>query len=107
MIQLQLIGHLGADATTNEVNGKTVINFSVAHSEKWRDSQGNEKERTTWVSCSYWVQSANISQYLKKGTQVYVEGIPDVKIVTLRDSQQVPSLQLRVNTIQLLGGKRD
>ena len=107
MLKTTLIGSLGQSATVNNVNGKTVINFSVAHSEKWRDSQGNDKERTTWVSCSYWVQSANISQYLKKGTQVYVEGIPDVKIVTLRDSQQVASLQLRVNTIQLLGGKRD
>ena len=56
MIKLQAIGHLGKDATTNAVNGKNVINFSVAHTEKYKDQQGNQKEKTVWVECSYWTE---------------------------------------------------
>ena len=47
MIKLQVIGNLGKDCITNTVNGKSVINFSVAHTEKFRDSSGQQKEKTT------------------------------------------------------------
>ena len=40
MLKIFAIGHLGKDATVNNVNGKNVINFSVAHTEKWNDAQG-------------------------------------------------------------------
>ena len=40
MIKMQVIGHLGQDATVNNVNGKSVINFSVAHSEKYKNKDG-------------------------------------------------------------------
>ena len=43
MIKLQIIGNLGADCIQKEINGKTVINFNVAHSEKYKDAQGNPK----------------------------------------------------------------
>ena len=49
MIKLQVIGNLGKDCLTNVVNGKNVINFNVAHTEKFRDQQNNLKEKTTWV----------------------------------------------------------
>ena len=48
MIKLQVIGNLGKDALVNNVNGKTVINFNVAHTERFKDAQGNQKDRTTW-----------------------------------------------------------
>ncbi len=67
MIKLQIIGNLGKDATTNTVNGKNVINFSVAHTEKFT-SNGEKKEKTTWVECAYWTDKTAISPYLKKGT---------------------------------------
>ena len=51
MIKMQVIGHLGKDCIVNTVNGKNVINFTVAHTEKYRDSQGNNQEKTTWVDC--------------------------------------------------------
>jgi len=40
MIKLQVIGNLGKDCVVNTVNGKNVINFSVAHTEKYKDAQG-------------------------------------------------------------------
>ena len=43
MIKLQVIGNLGKDCIVNTVNGKNVINFTVAHTEKYRDSQGNNQ----------------------------------------------------------------
>jgi hypothetical protein len=70
MIKLQVIGHLGKDCTTNVVSGKNVINFSVAHSEKFKDSMGNQKEKTTWVECACWAERTAIAPYLKKGQSV-------------------------------------
>jgi single-strand DNA-binding protein len=105
MIKLQVIGNLGKDCTVNTVNGKNVINFNVAHTEKYRDSQGTQKERTTWVECAYWTDKTGISPYLKKGTQVYVEGTPDVRTYTTSDGRQGSALSLRIINIQLLGSR--
>jgi single-strand DNA-binding protein len=105
MIKLQVIGHLGKDALVNTVNGKNVINFTVAHSERFKDAQGNQKDRTTWVDCSYWTDRTAVAPYLKKGTQVYVDGQPDVRAYTTQDGRQGATLTLRVSSVQLLGGK--
>lgn len=107
MIKLQIIGHLGKDCTTNEVNGKTVINFPVAHSEKYRDSQGNQVERTTWVNCAYWTDRTAIAQYLKKGQLVYAEGNPEAEGYLNKENQNAASLKMTVFRIQLLGGKTE
>jgi single-strand DNA-binding protein len=105
MIKLQVIGNLGKDAVVNNVNGKTVINFNVAHTERYKDAQGNQKDRTTWVDCSYWTDRTAVAPYLKKGTQVYVEGTPDVRSYTTADGRNGASLTLRIVSVQLLGAK--
>lgn len=105
MIKLQVIGNLGKDALVNNVNGKNVINFNVAHTERFKDAQGNQKDRTTWVDCSYWTDRTAVAPYLKKGTQVFVEGQPDVRTYTTQDGRQGASLTLRVLSVQLLGAK--
>ena len=105
MIKLQVIGNLGKDCTVNNVNGKSVINFSVAHTEKFKDAQGNQKDKTIWVECAYWTDRTAISPYLKKGTQVYAEGTPDLRTYTTSDGKQGASLSLRVFSVQLLGNK--
>lgn len=99
------IGHLGKDCLVNQVNGKNVMNFSVAHSEKYKDNQGVQKERTIWVDCAYWSDRVAIAPYLKKGTNVYVEGQPDVRAYTTQDGRNLATLTLRVATVQLLGSK--
>lgn len=66
MIKLQVIGHLGQDATVNNVNGKSVINFSVAHSEKYKNKDGVEVNKSIWVSAAYWTDKINVAMYLKK-----------------------------------------
>ena len=105
MIKLQVIGNLGKDCVTNAVNGKNVINFNVAHTEKFRDAQGNQKDKTIWVECAYWTDRTGIAPYLRKGTQVYVEGSPEVRTYQKNDGTTAASLTLRVFSVQLLGNR--
>jgi single-strand DNA-binding protein len=102
---MQIIGNLGKDCTVNTVNGKNVINFTVAHTEKYRDSQGNNQEKTTWVDCAYWTDRTAVAPYLTKGTQVYAEGTPEVRSFTRNDGTSGASLTMRVREVQLLGRK--
>ena len=104
MLKLIAIGNLGQDAIIKDVNGKKVIEFSIAHTEKFT-SKGTQQERTTWVNCAYWIEKTTIAQYLKKGTQVYVVGTPTTNAYTNKNNQLVADLRLRVNSVQLLGNK--
>ena len=107
MIKMQVIGHLGKDCVVNTVNGKNVINFTVAHSEKYKDSQGVLQEKTIWVDCAYWTDRTAVAPYLQKGTQVYVEGQPEARSFQRNDGTPGSSLSLRVREVQLLGSKND
>lgn len=107
MIKMQIIGNLGKDCVVNQVNGKNVINFTVAHTEKYKDSQGNNQEKTTWVDCAYWTDRTAIAPYLQKGQQVFVEGTPEVRSFTRNDGTAGASLSMRVREVQLLGRRGD
>jgi single-strand DNA-binding protein len=104
MIKLQIVGNLGKDCIVKEVNGQNVINFSVAHTERYKDRQGNQKERTTWVECAYWTDKTAVAQYLTKGKTVYAEGAPEAEAYMNKDNQAAATLRMRVQNIQLLGG---
>ena len=99
---MQVIVYLGQDATVNTVNGKTVINFSVAHSEKYKNKDGIEVDKSVWVSAAYWTDRVNVAMYLKKGTQVYLEGSPEAKTYTNKNNEVIPQLQIRVASLNLL-----
>lgn len=105
MLKILVIGHLGKDAEVRNANGKNVINFSVAHSEKFKDAQGVQQDKSVWVECAYWTEKTAIAPYLKKGTQVYVEGQPEVEQYTTNDGRTGVKLKCRVASIQLLGSK--
>ena len=107
MVKMQIIGHLGKDCVVNTVNGKNVINFTVAHTDKFKDAQGNMQEKTTWVECNYWTDKTAIAQYLTKGKQVYAEGQPDARAFQRNDGTPGVSLNMRVREVQLLGGRGD
>lgn len=107
MIKMQVIGNLGKDCLVNTVNGKNVINFTVAHTEKYKDSQGTNQERTTWVDCAYWTDRTALSPYLTKGKQVFVEGTPEIRTFTRQDGTSGASLSLRIREVQLLGGRAE
>lgn len=103
MVKLQIIGNLGKDCTTNMVGGRNVINFSVAHTEKYKDSTGMQKEKTLWVECAYWTDKTGIVPYLRKGQTVYAEGTPEVRSYTRNDGSAGASLTMRVQSVQLVG----
>ena len=107
MIKMQVIGNLGKDCVVNTVNGKNVINFTVAHTEKYKDSQGNNQEKTTWVDCAYWTDRTALAPYLTRGKQVFVEGSPEVRSFTRNDGTNGATLSLRVREVQLLGGREN
>ena len=107
MIKLQIIGNLGKDCIQKEVNGKNVINFSVAHTEKYKDSQGNPREKTTWVECAYWTEKTGIAPYLLKGQTVYAEGTPEADGYLNKENQPAATLRMRVQSVQLLGNRNN
>lgn len=107
MIKLQVIGNLGKDCVQKEVNGKNVINFNVANTEKFKGSDGSLQERTTWVECAYWTDRTGIAPYLLKGKLVFVEGTPEATAYKRNDGEPAASLRLKVREVQLLGGRSD
>lgn len=106
MLKIQAIGHLGNDATVNIVSNKNVINFNLAHTEKYKNAEGVTLEKTTWLSCAYWVDRVIIANYLKKGTQIFIEGKPESKTYVNKDGVTVPQLHVRVFSLELLGSKK-
>ena len=74
--QVMLIGHLGNDPESKvTTSGQSRVNFTLATTENFKDSDGNWQEKPEWHRIIVWGKLAEIcSQYLKKGKQVYVEG---------------------------------
>lgn len=100
-MKLTVIGRLGKDATLNNVNGKQVINFTLAHTTRNKDGQ----EKTMWLDVSYWTEKTAVAQYLKKGKEVYCEGAPDTRhYVSKADGEVHSVLTLSVFQLQLVGG---
>jgi len=74
--KVTLIGHLGQDPELRHTtDGTPVCNISLATSETWKDQSGSTQNRTEWHRIVFWRRLAEIaSQYLKKGSHIYVEG---------------------------------
>jgi single-strand DNA-binding protein len=106
MIRLQFIGYLGHDAVQRIVNGKTVLGFRVAHTEKYRDQHGMLQEKTIWIDCSWWEQE-KVGPYLTVGRQVYVEGVPALDTYVNNQGELIAILRLRVSHLKLLSNRRD
>jgi single-strand DNA-binding protein len=101
MIKLQVIGYLGKNAEMRQVNGKSVLNFTIAHNERYKNSAGITQEQTIWTDCSLWHSQA-LAPYLLQGTQVFVEGNPTLECYTNSKGEPAISLKLRVTQVKLL-----
>ena len=101
---MQIIGHLGNDAVVKETSGQKLLEFSVAHSEKFTNKDGVKTERTTWVKCAWWTDRTNIAQYLKKGGLVEVSGQPRATAYLNNQNTPTASLEMNVFSLTLLGG---
>ena len=104
-----LIGRLGKDPETRLMpNGEAVCNFSVATSESWNDRNGQRQERTEWHNITMYRRLAEIAgQYLKKGSQVYLEGKIQTRKYQGKDGIERTAYDIIVNEMKMLGGGND
>ena len=103
------IGHIGqAPELKYMPNGEAVCNISIACSESWRDkTTGEKKEVTEWVRIVFFRKLAEIAgQYLKKGSQVYIEGSLKTRKWE-KDGQTHYTTEVVADTMKMLGSKRD
>jgi len=103
-----LIGNLGADPETRAMpSGSTVANLRIATSESWRDkTSGEQQERTEWHRVALFGRLAEIaSEYLRKGSQVYIEGSLRTRKWQDKQGQERYSTEIVGNELQMLGGR--
>jgi single-strand DNA-binding protein len=108
MFKIMLTGALGNDCEVREVGSKKAINFNVAVNQDYKDSDGKKVEKTEWVKAVLWKndgQSVKITDYLKKGQKVYLEGIPASEGYEAKGGGVKSSLTVNVKEIELLGAK--
>jgi single-strand DNA-binding protein len=103
-----IVGNVGRDPETRYMpSGDAVTNISVATSDRYKDKQtGEMKETTEWHRVAFFGKLAEIAgQYLKKGSQVYVEGRLRTRKWTDASGQEKYSTEIVAETMQMLGGK--
>ena len=103
-----LVGNLGADPETRAMpSGSTVANLRIATSESWRDkTSGEQQERTEWHRVALFGRLAEIaSEYLKKGSQVYIEGSLRTRKWQDKQGNERFSTEIVGNELQMLGGR--
>ena len=103
-----LIGNLGQDPETRYMpSGGAVTNFTLATNESWKDKQtGEQKDRTEWHKVAMFGRLAEIAaEYLRKGSQVYVEGRLQTRKWQDRDGNDRYTTEIVANEMQMLGGR--
>ena len=101
-----IVGNLGADPETRYLpSGEAVANIRVATTETWKDKQsGEKKEATEWHRIAFFGRLAEIAgEYLKKGSQVYVEGSLRTRKWQDKDGQDRYTTEIRGDTMKMLG----
>jgi single-strand DNA-binding protein len=102
-----LVGNLGKDPEVRHLeDGNSVANFTLATNEYYKDKQGARVERTEWHNISAWRGLAELAEkYLKKGSQVYVEGKLRTRQYQDKDQQTRYITEIIAEEISLLGGR--
>lgn len=103
-----ILGTMGKDPEIRYLpSGKAVASFSVATSEKWKDSNGDMQEKTEWHSCSAFDKLAEIiGEYCRKGSKVYCEGsIHTRKYQDKQTGTDKYATEIKVNQLQMLDSK--
>lgn len=103
-----IVGNLGGDPETRYMpSGSAVTNFTVATNESWKDKQtGEQKERTEWHKVAMFNRLAEIAaEYLRKGSQVYIEGKLRTRKWQGQDGQDRYTTEIIADEMQMLGGR--
>ena len=103
-----IVGNLGADPETRYLpSGEAVANIRVATTDRWKDkASGEMKEATEWHRIAFFGRLAEIAgEYLKKGSQVYVEGSIRTRKWQDKDGQDRYTTEIRGDVMQMLGSR--
>jgi len=109
VLRTEMVGHVGRDPETRYMpSGEAVTNFSVAHTDRWKDkSSGEQKESTEWVR---WVafgrQAEIIGQYVKQGDQIWLAGQQRTRSWD-KDGQKHYSTEIRLKEFEFIGKKQE
>ena len=104
-----IVGNLGRDPETRYMpNGEAVTNIAVATTESWKDkNSGEKKELTEWHRITFYRKLAEIAgQYLKKGSQVYIEGRLQTRKWTDKENVERYTTEIIADTMQMLGSRQ-
>jgi len=105
-----IVGNIGRDPETRVLpSGDSLTNISVATSDRYKDkATGEMKETTEWHRITFFGKLAEIAgQYLRKGSQVYVEGKLRTRKYTDQAGVEKYSTEIVADSMQMLGGKMD
>jgi single-strand DNA-binding protein len=99
-----ILGNVGQDPEVRHTkNGTAVCNFSIATNKSWKTQDGQKQDKTSWHRVTAWGKVAEIAgQYVKKGSQVYVEGELEYGSFTNKDGVEVPTCEIVIQSLQLL-----
>lgn len=106
--RIHIIGNLGRDPELRHTaSGASVVNFTVATSEVWRDKQtGDKREETTWHNVTAFGKLAEIiAEYAHKGKLVYVEGRINTRKWQDKEGNERQDKEIVASEVKLLGGK--
>lgn len=103
-----LIGNLGRDPETRYMpEGAAITNISVATTEVWKDKNGEKQEKTEWHRVAFFGKLAEIAgEYLKKGSQVYVEGRLQTRKWQDKEGNDKYSTEIVADRMQMLGSRQ-
>ena len=102
-----IVGNLGRDPETRYMpDGGAITNISVATTDKWKDKNGEMQEKTEWHRVAFFGKLAEIAgEYLKKGSQVYVEGRLQTRKWQDKDGADKYTTEIVANQMQMLGSR--
>jgi single-strand DNA-binding protein len=102
-----LVGNLGRDPEMRYMpSGEAVASLAVATTDKFKDKTGQMVEQTEWHRVSFFGRTAEVcGQYLKKGSQVYIEGSIRTRKYTDKEGVEKYATEIRGDRMQMLGGQ--
>ena len=108
MFKVEAIGNLGADAEVRDSNGSKFISFRIAHSDKWTDASGTEKERTQWIDVIMSNPESKVLPFLKQGVKVFVRGHASLRVYSSpKERMMMAGVQVNALEVELCGGVAD
>ncbi len=102
-----LIGNLGKDPEVRYMpSGEAIANITLATTDTWKDKSGEKQEKTEWHRVSFFGRQAEVvGEYLKKGSQIYVEGRIQTRKWQDKEGQDRYTTEIVADRMQMLGSK--